>query len=104
MQPGLTALFASPAVISDLQALHAHVCLMLSDFSAARAAVVRQLNAAGIPMVAIPLVSYEEGYYFTIDNARRAAQRYDEWKAWTAAEGLVWEAVGLDIRGKPRYR
>jgi hypothetical protein len=35
-------------------------------------------------VVAIPLVPVEEGYYFTADNAPRATQRDDEWKAWTA--------------------
>jgi hypothetical protein len=76
---------------------------MLSDLSAERAAVVRRLNMAGIPVVAIPLVPVEEGYYFTADNAPRAAQRYDEWKARTAQHGLVWERVGLDIEPDARF-
>jgi hypothetical protein len=76
---------------------------MLSDLSAERAAVVRRLNTAGIPVVAIPLVPVEEGYYFTADNAPRAAKRYDEWKAWTAQHGLVWEGVGLDIEPDARF-
>ncbi len=38
---------------------------MLSDLSPERAAVVRQLNGAGIPVVAIPLLPFDEGYYFT---------------------------------------
>src|SRR5579872_1513786 len=91
----LTALFADAAVIADLQALGAHVALMLSDLSAERAGVVRQLNTAGIPVVAIPLVPAEDGYYFTADNAERAAARYDDWTAWTTQHGLVWEGVGL---------
>jgi hypothetical protein len=99
----LTALFSDAAVIADLQTLGAHVALMLSDLSAERAAVVRQLNAAGIPVVAIPLVPVEEGYYFTADNAPRAVARYDEWKAWTAQHGLVWEGVGLDIEPDARF-
>src|SRR5436305_9585586 len=93
----LTALFADAALIADLQALGAHVALMLSDLSAERAAVVHQLNAAGIPVVAIPLLSAAEGYYFTADNAPGAAARYDAWTAWTAEHGLVWAGVGLDI-------
>jgi hypothetical protein len=98
----LTALFSDAAVIADLQALGAHVALMLSDLSVERAAVVRRLNTAGIPVVAIPLVPVEEGYYFTADNAPRAAARYDEWKAWTAQHGLVWAGVGLDIEPEAR--
>jgi hypothetical protein len=93
----LTALFSDAGVIADLQALGAHVALMLSDLSAERAAVVRRLNTAGIPVVAIPLLPVEQGYYFTADNAPRAAERYDEWRAWTAQHGLVWDGVGLDI-------
>lgn len=98
----LTALFADPAVITDLQALGAHVGLMLSDLSPARAAVVRRLNTAGVPVVAIPLVPVAEGYYFTADNAERATRRYDEWTAWTAYHGLVWDGVGLDIEPEAR--
>jgi hypothetical protein len=93
----LTALFADGSVIDDLGTLEARVALMLSDFSAERAAVVQKLNAAQIPVVGIPLMPYEEGYYFTLENASRAGLRYAEWKAWTAQHGLRWEGVGLDI-------
>lgn len=99
----LTALFADPAVIADLQALGAHVALTLADLSDERAAVVQQLNRAGIPLVAIPLLSLEEGYYFTPDNTARAAARYDEWRAWTAHHELVWEGVGLDIEPEAAF-
>jgi hypothetical protein len=70
---------------------------MLSDLSSERADVVRKLNAAGIPVVAVPLVALEDGYYFTADNPSRAAARYDEWKEWTSREGLVWVGLGSDI-------
>ena len=98
----LTRLFSDASVIEDLQALGAHITLMLSDFSPERAAVVKKLNAASIPVVAIPLLPYEEGYYFTPENTQRAAERYDEWKVWTAQHGLVWEGVGLDIEPEAR--
>lgn len=93
----LVALFSDGAVIKDLQALGANVALMLSDFSEQRAEVVRTLNAAGISVVAVPLVAAEDGYYFTADNPSVATARYDEWKAWTSSEGLVWAGLGLDI-------
>jgi hypothetical protein len=99
----LTRLFSDASVIEDLQALGAHITLMLSDFSPERAAVVKKLNAASIPVVAIPLLPYEEGYYFTPENTQRAAERYDEWKVWTAQHGLVWEGVGLDIEPEARF-
>jgi hypothetical protein len=53
--------------------------------------------------VAVPLLPVEERYYFTPNNTQRAAERYDEWKAWTAQHGLVWEGVGLDIEPEARF-
>ena len=94
---GLTALFSDDSVTEALQALEAGVVLMLSDLDAERANVVRKLNSAGIPVVAVPLVSVEDGYYFTADNASRAAARYDEWKQWTSRYDLAWDWLGLDI-------
>ena len=99
----LTELFSDASIFEDLKALGANVLLMLSDFSPERAAVVKKLNAAGIPVTAIPLLPYEEGYFFTIDNAPRVVERYEEWKEWTAAHGLVWEGVGLDIEPEARF-
>jgi hypothetical protein len=98
----LTDLFSDASVIADLQALDARVALMLSDFSSERAGVVRKLNAAGIPVIGIPLMPYEDGYFFTVENASRARARYDEWKAWTARHELVWHGVGLDIEPEAR--
>src|SRR5947209_5475450 len=57
----LTELFADISVVADLQSLGAHVALMLSDLSDERAAVVRRLNAADIPVIAIPLLPAEDG-------------------------------------------
>jgi hypothetical protein len=98
----LTALFADLSVIEDLLALRARVALMLSDFSDQRAAVVRQLNAAGIPVVGIPLLPLAQGYYFTADNTAQAAARYDQWQDWTREHGLAWDGVGLDIEPDAR--
>jgi hypothetical protein len=93
----LAAMVADTSVVDDLDALGARVALMLSDLSPERAAAVQRLNAAAIPVVAIPLLPYEQGYYFTADNAAQAAARYQQWKQWTAQHGLVWDGVGLDI-------
>jgi hypothetical protein len=98
----LTALFADSSVIEDLLALRARVALVLSDFSDERAAVVQRLNAAGIPVVGIPLLPLAQGYYFTADNAAEAAGRYQEWRAWTRRHGLTWLGVGLDIEPDAR--
>jgi hypothetical protein len=93
----LTTLFADPVVIADLQALDARISLMLSDLSTERASVVQKLNAASIPLVGVPLVPVEEGYYFTADNTPQAARRYEEWKVWTAQHNLVWEQWALTL-------
>jgi hypothetical protein len=98
----LEALFADSPVIGDLLALGARVALMCSDFSDQRAGVVRRLNAAGVPVVGIPLLPLAEGYYFTADNADRAARCYEEWAAWTRRHELVWDGVGLDIEPDAR--
>jgi hypothetical protein len=99
----LTELFADAAVTDDLKALGARVMIMVSDLSTERACVVQQLNQAGIPLVGIPLFPVEEGYYFTVDNAPRAAQRYEQWKQWTAEHGLVWDWVGLDLEPEAQF-
>ena len=98
----LTELFTDGSVIDELQALGARVMIMVSDLSAERAGVVRQLNQAGIPVVGIPLFPWEEGYYLTVDNAPQATKRYEQWKRWTAEHGLVWDWVGLDIEPEAR--
>jgi hypothetical protein len=93
----LAVLFDDFAVIDDLLALGARVALMCSDFSDERAGVVRRLNAAGVPVVGIPLLPLAEGYYFTADNADVAAGSYRQFVAWTRRHELVWDGVGLDI-------
>lgn len=93
----LPGLFADERVLGDLLALRATVSLAVPDLSPARADVVRRLNAAGIPVVAWLLLPKEHGYYFNLDNAPHAAARYAEFQAWTAARGLRWAGVGLDI-------
>jgi hypothetical protein len=98
----LAELFADPGVTADLLALGARVALMCPDFSDQRADVVRQLNAAGVPVVGIPLLPLAAGYYFTTDNAGRAAASYQRFRAWTRQQGLVWDGVGLDIEPDAR--
>jgi hypothetical protein len=98
----LADLFADREVIGDLLALGARVALMCSDFSDQRAGVVRRLNAAGVPVVGIPLLPLAGGYYFTTDNAAQAAGSYQQFMAWTHQHGLEWDAVGLDIEPDAR--
>jgi hypothetical protein len=92
----LQALFSLPD-IDVLADLGARVSMGLLDQSPQRAELVRRLNTAGIPLVAWLLLPAEQGYWFNLNNADRAWEFYESFRAWTEAEGLVWEAVGLDI-------
>lgn len=91
------AFFADATVISALQALGARVALALADFSPPRVQAVKQLNSAGVPVIAVPLLPEEDGYYFTADRPDLARSRYEEWKDWAKREELVFAGVGLDI-------
>jgi hypothetical protein len=93
----LQRFFADSAIIDDLLALRACVSLAIHDFSAERAAVVRRLNEAGIPIVAWQLLPMEHGYWFNLDNAPQAVAHYIEFRSWTANYNLQWVGVGVDI-------
>jgi len=93
----LQALFADPAVIPDLKDLHAGVALALGDFSDGRARVVHRLSQAGIPVDAWMALPMEQGYYLNASNEPQAEARFAEFQKWTAANGLRWAAIGLDI-------
>lgn len=77
----LQALF-SQDVIDDLRQLHAGVG-MAPDLSPKRAAAVRMLNDAGIPVSAWIALPVEQGYYLNASNAPQAAARYAEFATWT---------------------
>ena len=93
----LTEMFADAQIIEELRALKASVSLGLLDLSPERAAVVRQLNAAGVPLVAWLLLPKDQGYWFNIGNAQQALMRYRAFRDWTATHQLEWSRVGLDI-------
>jgi hypothetical protein len=101
--PRLMALFEDPSVIEDLKALQARVLLMLSDYSPERAGIVRRLNRADVPVVGVPLVSADEGYYFTPDNVPQAWASYERFTAWTTQHGLAWDGLGLDIEPEASF-
>ncbi|WP_426751526.1 hypothetical protein [Myxococcus sp. Y35] len=93
----LRELFATPGVLEDLSALEAGVSLGLIDLGPERAQVVQRLNRVGIPVTAWLLLPTEQGYWFHAGNVEQATARYDAFRSWTQAHGLVWEGVGLDI-------
>lgn len=93
----LTELFADGSVIEDLQALDARISLGILDLSDARAAVVKQLNEAGVPVTAWQLLPKAAGYWYNVYNAAAAAAQYTAFKDWTAGHGLQWAGIGIDI-------
>ena len=93
----LQSLFSDPYVIRDLQRLNAGITLSLIDLSPGRAQVVRQLNAAGIPVTAGLALSGAEGFYLNASNAAQGEARFREFQKWTVDSGLRWSGVGLDI-------
>ncbi|MCX7975989.1 MAG: hypothetical protein N2646_02840 [Bellilinea sp.] len=98
----LKELFQKQEIVSTLQKLKAGVALAIRDFSTERAQVVRQLNEANIPLTAWLLLPEEHGYWFNLDNASLARQRYDEFKEWSNQHSLRWQRIGLDI--EPDFR
>jgi hypothetical protein len=93
----MQSLFNDQNVVASLNELHAEVAVAISDFSPDRAAVVRRLNQAGIPVVAWIVLAKEEGYFLNADNSAAAMVRIAAFEKWTAEKGLKWVAVGLDI-------
>ena len=98
----LTALLDQPGVIESLRALNAAVSLGLLDRSPERAAAVRRLNAAGVPVTAWLLLPKDQGYWFNAGNWAQATACWDAVVRWTEEEALRWSGVGLDF--EPDYR
>lgn len=92
----LQALFTE-AIIGRLVTLNATICLGILDLSSERVAVVQRLNRAGVPVVAWLLLPKDQGYWFNAGNAPQALDRYEQFRAWSAEQNLVWAGVGLDI-------
>jgi len=93
----LESLFSRPALVEQLQALKAQVSLGIMDFSPERTAVVRRLNAAGIPVIAWQLLPKEQGYWYHLGNCEAAVRQYDDFLAWTRRQELEWAGIGIDI-------
>ena len=43
------------------------------------------------------LLPEEEGYWFNAYNGEKAQNRYNEFKKWTAENGLQWTGIGIDL-------
>ena len=93
----LKKLFADPTLIPTLQRIKSEVRMGILDFSPERVEVVKQLNAAGIPVVAWLLLPKEKGYWFHGRNAKNAFARYEEIKNWADKSGLKFSGIGIDL-------
>lgn len=92
-------LLGNPAVVADLEQLHAGVVVALPAFTAQRA-LVQRLNEEGIPAVAgVQLPN--DGTYFNDGDFPEAQAAVAAFEAWSERNGLRWEGVGLDI--EPNY-
>lgn len=97
----LTSLFADGRVAEALKAMRARISLGLIDLTPERAAVVRDLNQAGVPVVAWLLLSKAEGYWANSDNAAQMVTRYAEFRVWSTHHALEWAGVAIDV--EPPY-
>ncbi|HEY0738831.1 MAG TPA: hypothetical protein VGD69_28185 [Herpetosiphonaceae bacterium] len=93
----LTELFESPGLIDTLETQQYGVALAMLDYSPQRSALVRRLNAHGIPVVAWLLLPIEEGYWFNLHNYPQSSVAYQSFREWALREDLHFTAVGLDI-------
>lgn len=93
----LQDLFADPQVIQFLISSKASISLGILDLSEERARIARLLNDAGVPVTAWLLLPKDQGYWFNLDNAPQAAERYEQFRAWSARYSLQWERIGVDI-------
>ena len=93
----LSELLSQDSLIDQLIRLQASVSMGILDLSAERAAVVRRLNARGIPLVAWQLLSKEQGYWYHLGGADYATIRYQQFCKWSREEDLQWDAIGIDI-------
>lgn len=92
----LHSLFTSQ-LIAELKDLGAGIALSTEDFSVPRAQLVRELNSAGIPVIAWIVLPKTDGYYVNAGNEPQVAARFAQFDKWTIQNGLHWQAAGLDI-------
>jgi hypothetical protein len=95
--PDLVELFKDSTVMNDLKKLKAQVRMGMLDLTPERAEIIRQLNHAGIPVVAWLLLSESDGYWFTLHNGDQAIRRYREITEWGIANDVRFHGIGLDM-------
>lgn len=94
--PELAATF-SPEVVTQLSTLQAGVAMGMRDLSDARAATIRTLEAAGVPVTAWVLLPRDEGYFATHDNPHHIEAACARLREWSADHRLSLSSIGLDF-------
>lgn len=93
----LAALTADGRTLKQLHALRARVAVALRDLSGERAAFIRALNDAGIPVTVWLVLEKEDGYFLHVDNHAAARARYEALQSFIEAHRLRVEGIGLDF-------
>lgn len=93
----LSALVADASLHHALRALDARVTVGLRCLSDERAAAVRTLTGAGVPVDAWLLLPAEEGYFATFENLAAVERRVDGFLRWATSHELRFDALGFDF-------
>jgi hypothetical protein len=85
-------------VYAHLSIHQMRVCMAIRDTSDLRAEVVRQLNRRRIPVVAwIVPDEHTAARDYRMHDAAAFSERYQHIHQWSVAQGLRWDAIGIDI-------
>ncbi len=87
--PALVKLFQDSTLIPSLQKLQAEIRMGIMDLTPERAAIVRKLNQAGIPVIACLMLPMEDG--------SKAIERYIATKKWAADNQLNFKGIGIGL-------
>lgn len=85
-------------VYAHLSIHQMRVCMAIRDTSDLRAEIVRQLNRRRIPVVAwIVPDEHASARDYRMHDAGAFSERYRHIHQWSVAQGLRWDAIGIDI-------
>jgi hypothetical protein len=93
----LQGLLTGPQLLPLLIANSYGIALATRDLDDATAAAVRRLNQHDVPVVAWLLLAPAEGTWCNLQNYPQAVERYHAFATWARANGLAFNAIGLDI-------
>ncbi len=86
-----------PATVETLARRGAAVSMALLDLDPKRAAAIRMLTAAGVPVTGWLILTETDGYWLNADNADQALARWQAVHAWAETNALALPTIGLDV-------